>query len=213
MKNILEIFNEVGFEIADKIDFKGYKTIENEPELIHIVNDTMIHLLSSHDWLDLIKVASIPITCSELDKDIIHAYRYSTYGFNVFKPLTNNFIYIRNAQGKCISSGKLIKALNEYIYCDDGFEINFYYDKFLVKKSPTGLYYIDFMYLSSAVVYDAQNGYEEKSNIENDTDIPVFDEYIVKLGLKWRLLKHFNKDYNTEYNEYIQILNKIIERG
>jgi hypothetical protein len=76
--------------------------------------------------------------------------------------------------------------------------------KFL--KDP-GCLKLHFTYKSNAVCYDAQTE-EPKSQITANSDIPVFDEYLVKLGIIWRWLKRSGMDYAEEYNEYERELNK-----
>ena len=67
---------------------------------------------------------------------------------------------------------------------------------------------IVFQYRSNIVCYDPQRGYEEKSAVTKNTDIPVFDEYLVKLGILWRWLKRNGMDYSEEYTEYERELKK-----
>lgn len=66
---------------------------------------------------------------------------------------------------------------------------------------------IHFGYRSNAVVVDAKTA-EPKSVIGKDTDIPVFDTYLVKLGIIWRWMKRSGMDYAEEYDEYMHELNK-----
>jgi len=73
-------------------------------------------------------------------------------------------------------------------------------------KNP-GCLEIHFAYRSNAVVLDEKTG-EPKTAITKDTDIPVFDEYLVKLGIMWRWLKRSGMDYAEEYDEYVHELNK-----
>jgi hypothetical protein len=73
-------------------------------------------------------------------------------------------------------------------------------------KNPSCLE-IHFAYRSNAVVLDEKTG-EPKTAITKDTDIPVFDEYLVKLGIMWRWLKRSGMDYAEEYDEYVHELNK-----
>ena len=49
---------------------------------------------------------------------------------------------------------------------------------------------------------------EEKTELSKNTDVPVFDKYLVKLGLIWRWLKRNGMDYVQEYNEYQKELKK-----
>jgi len=76
--------------------------------------------------------------------------------------------------------------------------------KFL--KDPGNITF-HFTYKSNAVCFDATTG-DPKSQITANTDIPVFDEYLVKLGIIWRWNKRSGMDYSEEYNEYQRELNK-----
>ena len=67
---------------------------------------------------------------------------------------------------------------------------------------------IVFQYRSNTVCLDSKNGMAEKSIIDKNTDIPIFDEYLVKLGVLWRWLKRNGMDYSEEYNEYEKELKK-----
>lgn len=73
-------------------------------------------------------------------------------------------------------------------------------------KNP-GCLEIRFGYRSNAVVVDQKTA-EPKTAITKDTDVPVFDEYLVKLGIIWRWLKRSGMDYAEEYDEYVHELNK-----
>lgn len=73
-------------------------------------------------------------------------------------------------------------------------------------KNP-GCLEIRFGYRSNAVVVDQKTA-EPKTSITKDTDVPVFDEYLVKLGIIWRWLKRSGMDYAEEYDEYVHELNK-----
>lgn len=73
-------------------------------------------------------------------------------------------------------------------------------------KNPGDLE-IRFNYKSNAVCIDAVTS-EPKSQLTANTDIPVFDPYLVKLGIVWRWNKRTGLDYAEEYNEYQRELDK-----
>ena len=65
---------------------------------------------------------------------------------------------------------------------------------------PEGIKIV-FQYRSSVVAYE--NGmFTEKTEITKDTDIPVFDEYLVKLAIRWRLQARNGLAYQEEMAEY-----------
>ena len=43
--------------------------------------------------------------------------------------------------------------------------------------------------------------------------MPIFDRYLVKLGITWRWLKRNGLDYTEEYNEYERLLKKKFGTG
>ena len=71
--------------------------------------------------------------------------------------------------------------------------------KFLTPP-PSGLRIV-FQYRSSNIAYDA-NGYDEKTTITKNTDIPIFDEFLVKKGIVWRWYRRNGMAYAEEYEEY-----------
>lgn len=73
-------------------------------------------------------------------------------------------------------------------------------------KNP-GCKKFHFSYKSNAVCLDGTTQ-QPKPQITANTDIPVFDEYLVKLGIIWRFNKRTGLDYTEEYNEYERELNK-----
>ena len=72
--------------------------------------------------------------------------------------------------------------------------------KFLTPP-PDGIKIV-FQYRSSNIVFDAADGYEEKSELTKNTDVPIFDEFLVKKGIVWRWNRRNGMPYEEEYNEY-----------
>ena len=66
---------------------------------------------------------------------------------------------------------------------------------------------IVFQYRSNGVAWDFDT-FEEKSKLTANTDVPVFDEYLVKLNILWRWLKRSGLDYGEEYDEFQRELKK-----
>ena len=69
---------------------------------------------------------------------------------------------------------------------------------------PPGNLRIVFQYRSAGIVYEGDGDFcgEEKSVLSKNTDIPVFDEYLVKKGIVWRWYRRNGMPYEEEYNEY-----------
>lgn len=76
--------------------------------------------------------------------------------------------------------------------------------KFL--KDP-GCLKLHFTYKSNAICYSAQTE-EPKAQVTANSDVPVFDDYLVKLGIIWRFNKRTGLDYTEEYAEYKKELDK-----
>ena len=64
-----------------------------------------------------------------------------------------------------------------------------------------------FQYRANSVCLDAKT-YEEKSRLTADSDIPIFDAYLVQLGIHYRILRKIGMAYDEEYNEYQKELRK-----
>ena len=78
--------------------------------------------------------------------------------------------------------------------------------KIFFKPAPAGLKIV-FQYRSNNIVWDF-NTFEEKNVLNANTDVPIFDEYVVKLNILWRWLKRSGLDYTEEFNEYERELKK-----
>ena len=50
--------------------------------------------------------------------------------------------------------------------------------------------------------------FEEKTILDKNTDVPIFDEYLVKLGVLWRYERYKGVDYGESYSEYQRELKK-----
>ena len=79
--------------------------------------------------------------------------------------------------------------------------------RFVFLTPPAGGLRIVFQYRSDGVVWDFDT-FEEKSVLTANTDVPIFDEYLVKLNILWRWLKRSGLDYGEEYDEFQRELKK-----
>lgn len=79
--------------------------------------------------------------------------------------------------------------------------------RFVFLTPPAEGMRIVFQYRSNGVVWDFDT-FEEKSELTANTDVPVFDEYLVKLNILWRWLKRSGLDYGEEYDEFQRELKK-----
>ena len=79
--------------------------------------------------------------------------------------------------------------------------------RFVFLQEPPCCVKIVFQYRSDNIVWDF-NTFEEKNVLSANTDVPIFDEYLVKLDILWRWLKRNGMDYAEEYNEFQHELKK-----
>lgn len=88
--------------------------------------------------------------------------------------------------------------------------------RFVFLSEPAEGVKIVFNYRSANVCYDPTNEFcenPEKTEITKNTDIPLFDEYLVKLGIVWRWYKRNGMPYEEEFNEYQQEVKKRFASG
>ena len=77
--------------------------------------------------------------------------------------------------------------------------------RFVFLQNPPEGVKIVFNYRSANVCYDPTSEFcdnPEKTELTKDTDVPLFDEYLVKLGIIWRWYKRNGLPYEEEFNEY-----------
>lgn len=197
MKSILTLCQEV----ADLAAVKRPESLFSSPSMsdeifLSVARSALDSILRYGDWPELTKEAvlqTIPCKKDYLLNEICPDF-YS---------MLPNTIYIKDR------SERIIGAINPQIWMQSKY---FYDDRGLVKfKLQNGMLKflnlpdepvkIVFQYRSDSVCYDAKT-YQEKSGLTSDSDIPVFDEYLVKLGILWRWLKRSGLDYGEEYAEY-----------
>ena len=97
------------------------------------------------------------------------------------------------------------RQLKQYHTVDVDIFFKIQNNKIKFYKDPEGKTF-SFIYKSNAVCYDTDGN--PKPRLTANTDIPIFDTYLVKLGIIWRWLKRTGLDYTEEYNEYQRELNK-----
>lgn len=126
-----------------------------------------------------------------------------------FYSLLNNTIYVKNGAEKVIGAITPEDWAKEKCFHEAASGIKFKIQNGMIKflaPPPEGIKII-FQYRSDMVCYDAKS-LNEKSTITKNDDIPVFDKYLVKLGILWRWLKRNGMDYAEEYAEYERELKK-----
>lgn len=206
--NILEICQEVADITStqrptDLFDFNS----QHNAIFLSVAKAELGSLMRYGDWQDLTKEATLLTvknkTVYPIDEIVPDFYS-----------ILNNTIYIKDEMEKVIGAITPDDWMREkYFSCPDidiKFKIQGNAFKFL--QAPDCGKKIVFQYRSNAVCYDGKT-FEEKSTITKNTDVPIFDKYVVQLGITWRWLKRNGMSYEEEYNEYHNELKKKFGTG
>ncbi|MDY2830918.1 MAG: hypothetical protein SOU80_06095 [Alphaproteobacteria bacterium] len=203
MKSVLEICGEV----ADMAATKRPEDLFNRSSLsdsifLSIAKSALDSLLRYGDWQELTKEGGLR-TSGERSNYLLADVCPDFYA------LLNNTIYIKDSKEKVIGAVTPEDWMKEkYLQASSGgvrFKIQNGMLKFLTP--PADGLKIVFQYRTNTICFEASS-YVEKSELTANTDIPVFDDYLVKLGILWRWLKRNGMDYAEEYAEYEREIKK-----
>lgn len=201
MVSILEICQEVADICAIQQPTDLFSTDQHNSIFLSVAKAELNSLMRYGDWQDLTKEATLRTTCGRTDYPIANIV-------SDFYSILNNTIYIKD-QEKIIGAITAEEWAKQRYFSSTSASVQFKIQndciKFL-KPPPDGLKIV-FQYRSNAVCIDKDTS-EEKSTITKNTDIPIFDRYVVQLGITWRFLKRNGMDYTEEYNEYQKELKK-----
>ncbi|OJW29862.1 MAG: hypothetical protein BGO51_06175 [Rhodospirillales bacterium 69-11] len=90
--------------------------------------------------------------------------------------------------------------------------VNMAVRKFVIDPTPgTSGADLVFEYISNAWV-SLNDGSSICTRVTNDTDFPLLDATLMRLGLKWRFLRAKGLPFTTELNEHNEMLDKISGR-
>jgi len=202
MKNILNIAQEAAdiCAVQRPIDLFS-STSQNDVLFASVVKSALSSLMRHANWQTLTRDVSFETNEGQT------AYLIENIASD-FQSLVNATMYTNDGARRVIGSlteemwaqGKQLCFSDTDIY----FKIQNNQIKFL--NNP-GQSTIHLTYHSNAVCIDAVTNLP-KSQMTANTDIPIFDEYLVKLGIVWRFEKRSGLDYAEEYNEYQRELNK-----
>ncbi len=197
MKSILDICQEV----ADLAAVKRPESLFSANSMSDIIflsvaKSTLDSLLRYGDWPELTKEAILQTNSSQQNywlEDICPDF-YS---------LLPNTIYIKDMSEKVIGAINPEKWMKSKYLSDDAGVVKFKLQNNCLKflNLPAEPVKIVFQYRSNIICMSSKT-FQEKSELTSDTDIPVFDYYLVKLGILWRWLKRSGMDYAEEYAEY-----------
>ena len=82
--------------------------------------------------------------------------------------------------------------------------------KFSIDPEPDASESLVFEYMSTSWCEAADS--TGQSQWLADTDEPILDEFLIRLGVKWRFLKRLGLAYDEEYEEYQREVSKAIAR-
>ena len=203
MSSILEICQEVAdMTAAQRPDDLFERNVLSNAIFLAVAKNELDSLMRYGNWQVLIKEGSF------------RTYQGKKfYAFDEIVPdfyaLIHNTIYIKNDKEQVLGAFNAEEWMKEKNISTTFGRLKFKIEnngfRFIVNMED-GMKIV-FMYRSNAVCKDAKTQ-EMKSELTKNTDIPVFDKYVVKLGLTWRWLKRNGMDYEEEYNEYQRELKK-----
>jgi len=203
MKTILEICREVADLAATKRpDNLFAENSQQESIFLSVSKSALDSMLRYGDWQALTREGCLHTTAGK-----------EQYIINEFLPdfycLLNNTIFIKDGNDRIIGAITPEQWMKEKYFYNPGTEIKFKIQngRFMFLTPPAENIRVVFQYRSNNIVWDFDT-FEEKNALTANTDIPIFDEYLVKLNILWRWLKRSGLDYAEEYNEYQNELKK-----
>ncbi len=207
MSTILQICQDVASLVAVQKPSNLFNaSSQQESIFLSIANDTLESLRRYGDWQELTKEGHFTTIPGK-----------SLYTFDEVCPdfysLINNTIYVLNTAQQLIGSITPEQWMKDRFFHSSDNDIKFKIQSngFKFLTPPTKEVEIVYNYRSSVVAYDYNEAcfdYGEKTSITNNTDVPIFDAYLVKLGILWRWYKRSGMPYQEEYVEYASEIKK-----
>ena len=176
-------------------------SVQNDQLFASVVKSTLSSLMRHAEWQQITRDASFVTYEGQKEYliDNIVPDFYSLVGETLYMKDNMRFVIGAISEEKWARLKQFHTPEIDILFKIQGNKIKFLKDAGNIK--------FHFTYKSNAVCYDAKSG-EPKPRITSDSDIPVFDEYLVKLGIIWRFNKRSGLDYAEEYNEYQRELEK-----
>lgn len=204
MKSILAVCCEVADLAATKRPEDLFNTASQQDAIfLSVAKAALDSILRYGDWPELTKEGLIRTSGGRTNYllDEVCPDFYS---------LLNDTIYIKDYSEKIIGAVTPQDWMKEKYFSENSSGIKFKFQNKMIKflSPPPDNIRIVFQYRSDTVCFDAAQGYMEKSSITKNTDIPIFDNYLVKLGVLWRWLKRNGMDYTEEFAEYEREIKK-----
>ena len=197
MKNILQICQDV----AAVACVQAPQTLfgsggQNEKIFLSVATDALNGLLRYGDWQELTKDGVLITYEGKTD------YPIASFCPDFYR-LLNNTVYIKDSAEKIIGAVTPEQWQKEKYFHDTSGNVKFKIQNSMFRflTPPPADVKIMFQYRSAVIVYDGKT-FNEKTSLSSDTDIPIFDEYLVKLAVRWRLQARNGQNYAEEYAEY-----------
>lgn len=201
MSTILEICQDAASLVATQKPRNLFnENSQQEAIFLSIAKDTLDSLRRYGDWQELTKEGCL---CTIPGKSVYYIPDFCP----AFYSLINNTIYVKDTAEKIIGSITPEQWMRERLFQTGGHGVQFKIQNncFRFLNPPTDRYKIVFYYRSAVVAYNMQDpcfDSVEKTQITDNKDVPVFDEYLVKLGIIWRWYKRNGMPYEEEMREY-----------
>lgn len=200
MKNILQICQEAASLVAtQKPEDLFNEDSQQEAIFLSVAKDTLDSLLRYGDWQELTKEGTIR-TVEGRTRYLLADYCPDFYC------LINNTVFVKDNTEKVVGAVSPEQWMREKYFNVPSLGLKFKIQNgmFTFLTPPPRDLKIVFQYRSSGIVFDGTGDFcsEEKSTLTKNTDIPVFDEYLVKKGIVWRWYRRNGMPYEEEYNEY-----------
>ena len=210
--NVLSIVEETAAVVGTDIPKTLFDKNDAQSVLfLSLLNDTLESLKRFGDWQQLQKEGSFFIFDNQ------SVYPLSRIADDFFS-LTEDTIYIKDAKEKIIGSVSPEAFMYQKIFETPGHETSFTIksNAFYFLKLPSVGSKVEFQYRSRFVIKEKEQENGEfvfKERPTKDTDIPLFDPYLVKLSLIWRWYKRNALPYEEEYQEYLSEVKKAYSEG
>ncbi len=82
----------------------------------------------------------------------------------------------------------------------------------LLTPNPTAGQSVYYEYLSTYAAYGTGQATPNKATFTADDDTSIFPEVLVERGLRWRFLRAKGLDYQQEYQNWIELLQRVVAR-
>ena len=212
MAGILEICQDAAALVATQKPQSLFDTSSQHNAIfLSIARSTLNSLRRFGDWQELTKEGVLK---THANKSVYYIKDFCSDFFC----LVHNTIYVKDKTEKVIGALSPQQYMRERYFdlSHVGVKFKIQNGRFVFLSQPPEGVKIVFNYRSSNICYDPTDEFgenPEKSQITKNTDVPLFDEYLVKLGIVWRWYKRNGMPYEEEYNEYMQEVKKRFALG